>query len=162
VERLNQLVAKRDLEGARRLCEEDGGMLARIVLEGLETAEQDRLAVHDAIESAGTRETTRLWQQVGYLSDIAVLSPMLGILGTVVGMIQAFNAIAFKLEAVKPIALAAGVAKALVTTAAGLVVAIPVMGFYFYFRARLHNIIASLEGIAAEIAQNISLGGRRR
>ncbi|RJP26765.1 MAG: MotA/TolQ/ExbB proton channel family protein, partial [Candidatus Omnitrophota bacterium] len=87
---------------------------------------------------------------------IAAVSPMLGLLGTVLGMIKAFNFIAFDISVVKPVALAGAVAQALVTTAAGLIVAIPCMGFFFFFRGRLQSLIGRVEEVAVEIAEHIS------
>ena len=88
---------------------------------------------------------------------------MLGILGTVLGMIRAFNSIAFQPAVVKPIVLAGGVSMALVTTAAGLVVAIPIMAFYFYFRGMVQKVVAAAEGASAELVEPLTqFGGGKR
>jgi len=92
------------------------------------------------------------WQRIGFLSDIAVISPMLGLLGTVLGMIKAFNAIAFKIGEVKPIFMAYGVSQAMVTTAAGLIVGIFSMVFYYFFRVRIQNIAVRSEMIIDSLA----------
>ena len=115
------------------------------------------LAVPITMEAVGRREAESLMRRVRYLSDIGTIAPMLGLLGTVLGMIQAFNFIAFDISAVKPVALASAVAQALVTTAAGLIVAIPCMGFFFYFRGQLQSIVAQVEEFAVEIADTIKI-----
>jgi biopolymer transport protein ExbB len=89
--------------------------------------------------------------QVQYLFDMAVLSPMVGLIGTVFGMIHAFHAVAMDLAKAKPMLLAAGVSEALVATAAGLLVGIPTMAFYAYFRGRSSNLISRLESASTDV-----------
>ncbi len=139
-----------------RLTRRNEGMLAKVIFAGMNRRISDPSAVSSTMESVGLREGERLMRQVRYLSEIATVAPMLGILGTVLGMIKAFNFIAFDISAVKPVALASAVAQALVTTAAGLIVAIPCMAFFFYFRGRMQTIIGRMEEIAVEIAEHIS------
>lgn len=162
VKRCRQLVEAGDVKGCVRLCSQQGGMLARVLLAGLERAGQDRALIVEAMENAGTRETTSMWQQINWLSDIATLAPLLGILGTVVGMMYAFNAVVGQTAVVKPMMLAAGVSQAMVTTAAGLVVAIPASGFFFYFRGKAQAITAALEEICADFAAVLSRAGVKR
>ena len=107
------------------------------------------------MKAEGARRAAALWQRVTYLQDIAVLAPMLGILGTVLGMIRSFNAIAYSTSLVKPVALAAGVSQALVTTAAGLTLAIPTMAFYFLFRGRVQRIISATESTSAQFLDKL-------
>jgi biopolymer transport protein ExbB len=78
------------------------------------------------------------------------------LLGTVVGMIQAFNVIAFQTGAVKPILLASGISKAMITTATGLIVAIPAMIFYSYFRGKIQDVSSRFENISTELFQMIT------
>ena len=99
----------------------------------------------DVIEGEGGRQALIIQGQTQYLFDLAVLAPMVGLLGTVFGMIHAFNAVALDLTKAKPMLLAAGVGEALVATAAGLIVGIPTMAFYAYFRNRAARLIADLE-----------------
>ena len=95
------------------------------------------------------------WLQLSYLWDISVLAPLLGILGTVLGMINVFKAVAFQIAVVKPVALAGGVAQALVTTAAGLLVAIPTMAAYFFLRGRLQRLVVALEVASAKLLEQM-------
>jgi len=157
------LLQEGDVGACDLLCQRGEKLLPRILQAGLRVAGQDRYAVVEAMQSEGARLAAALSQQVGYLSNIATLAPMLGILGTVFGMIKAFNSIAFQPAVVKPIVLAGGVSMALVTTAAGLAVAIPIMAFYFYFRARIQKIVAAVEGASAEFVEPLTeIGGARR
>ena len=157
------LLQEGDVGACELLCQQRDDMLSRVVRSGLQVAGQDRYVIVEAMQSEGTRLAAALAQRVGYLSNIATLSPMLGILGTVLGMIRAFNSIAFQPGVVKPIVLAGGVSMALVTTAAGLIVAIPIMAFYFYFRGRAQKIVAAIESASAEFVEPLAqIGGGRR
>jgi len=156
VRRLTVLLEGHDVDACIELCEERDEMVAGVVRAGLRVAGQDRAVVVETMQSEGARLAATLWQQISYLSNIAVIAPMLGILGTVLGMIKAFNGIAFEVGAVRPIVLASGIAQALVTTATGLVVAIPVMAFYFYFRGRVQKVISVVEGVGSELVEPIA------
>ena len=105
---------------------------------------------------AARKEVTSLWTLMNYLSEVAQISPMMGLLGTVLGMIQAFNTIAFDSGVVKPILLAGGVAKAMITTAGGLTIAIAAMIFYSLLRPRAQNITNLLETITTQISESFS------
>lgn len=140
------------LEEVERICQARGGLLCQVVLSGLTEARErpNEVAVRPevigaAMEQTGRREADLLMRKVRYLSEVATISPMLGLLGTVIGMIKAFNVIAFDFAVVKPVALAGSVSQALVTTAAGLIVGIPAMGLYFLFRGRLQRILGKVE-----------------
>ena len=112
--------------------------------------------IKEAMLDKGRRIVGDMTQKLSYLADVAVISPMVGLLGTVLGMIQAFNVIAFQTGAVKPILLAGGISKAMVTTATGLIIAIPAMIFYSYFRGKVQNITSQLENISTELFHLIS------
>jgi biopolymer transport protein ExbB len=108
-------------------------------------------ALKDVVEGEGTRQSTAIQIQIQYLLDVAVISPMIGLLGTVFGMIRAFNVVAFDLAKAKPMLLAAGVAEALITTAAGLIIGIPAMMFYAYFRGRTSRLVSDLEAASGQL-----------
>ena len=107
------------------------------------------------MENHTKKEIGGMWQNISYLADIATIAPLVGLLGTVLVMIQAFNVIAFQTAVVKPILLAGGVSKAMVTTAGGLIVAIPVMLFYAYFRGKVQDISNVVESYATDIIKFI-------
>lgn len=105
----------------------------------------DPFLLRDVIESEGTRQAMTLQSQIQYLLDIGVIAPMVGLLGTVFGMVHAFGVVAVDLAKAKPMVLAGGVAEALVNTAGGLIVGIPAMIFYAYFRGRAAKLVTELE-----------------
>ena len=105
----------------------------------------DPFLLKDIIEGEGSRQAMSLQSQIQYLLDIGVIAPMVGLLGTVFGMVHAFGVVALDLAKAKPMVLAAGVAEALVNTAGGLIVGIPAMIFYAYFRGRASKLMAELE-----------------
>ena len=112
------------------------------------------------IEEEGRRLSLQLYQSIRYLADIGVISPMLGLLGTVIGMIQAFQVVAYETGVAKPVMLAAGISKALVTTAAGLIVGIPAMAFYFYFRGKIALIIPEWERLGEKIVKRVRMSNK--
>jgi biopolymer transport protein ExbB len=109
------------------------------------TSRMDYMAVRDAIEDEGSRQAGMLWQRLQYLMDVAVIAPMVGLLGTVLGMLQSFASMKTELGAVRPATLSQGVAQALITTAAGLIVGIAAMILYAIFRGRVSQLIARME-----------------
>jgi biopolymer transport protein ExbB len=149
VEQLRGFISGRRLVEAQAACRASRSALAAILDPALDyrlrTPNPDRAHLKDVVESEGARQATRITNLVQYLYDIAVVAPMVGLLGTVVGMMQAFNVVAFDIAKVKPMELAGGVGKALITTVGGLIVAIPAMMAYAYFRNRVANLISDLE-----------------
>lgn len=111
----------------------------------------DPQLLREMIESEGARQAATIQSQTQYLLDVAVISPMLGLLGTVFGMMRAFNVVAFDLAKAKPMLLAAGVAEALITTAVGLIIGIPAMIFYAYFRGRSSKLVSDLEVASSQV-----------
>lgn len=143
------------LEDARRLCNFHGGALSAVILAALEHVKNipdaDAMLLRDVVEAEGARQSESLEGQTQFLMDVAVVAPMVGLLGTVFGMMLAFNAVSGQIAVVRPTALVAGVNKAMLTTAFGLVVGIPAMGFYAYFRQRAARLVSLLEVNASEM-----------
>ena len=150
-EDIMQKLAKNKPKIAEELCKSNDNIISRIVISGLNKKPKGAMVAREAAEGSARREIADLWQNISYLSDIAIISPMVGLLGTVLGMIQAFNVIAFQAAVVKPMLLAGGVSKAMVTTAGGLIVAIPAMIFYSYFRGRVQEITNVVESSTSDI-----------
>lgn len=144
-----------DLRGAYQMCQERDEYLAQVLRAGLKMSGHERYVIQEAMESEGERGATALWQKISYLNNIASLAPLLGLLGTVWGMMQAFGAIAFEDAQVKGLTMAYSVAEAMITTAAGLVLAIPTMAVYFFLRGRVIKIIAVVEAQASEFVELI-------
>lgn len=132
-------------------CETQKCSVAEVFRAALSKRDKPRTALEEEVAVSAKKEMTSLWEPISYLTDIASIAPMVGLLGTVIGMIQAFNAIAFQTAVVKPILLAGGVSKAMVTTAAGMIVAIIAMIFYSYFRFRAGKINNRLEHYSNEV-----------
>ncbi|MFP4499730.1 MAG: MotA/TolQ/ExbB proton channel family protein [Candidatus Hydrogenedentota bacterium] len=147
-----------DLHGAHQMCARRDELLARVLAAGLRMADRERFVIQEAMESEGERGATALWQRIAYLHNIAQLTPLLGLLGTVWGMMQAFGSIAFDEAQVKGINMAYSVSTAMVTTAAGLAVAIPILAVYYILRGRVTKITALIEAQASEFVELISGG----
>jgi biopolymer transport protein ExbB len=163
-ELLNTLKAG-NLEDARRMCSFRGGAFSAVILAALEhvknVPDADAILLRDAVEAEGARQSESMDGQTQFLMDIAVVAPMIGLLGTVFGMMLAFNAVSGQIAVVRPTALVAGVNKAMLTTAFGLIVGIPSMMCYAYFRRRATKLIALLEVSASEMLM-VLLSRRQR
>lgn len=159
---LLQRLKSEDPAEVRRLCEDRPSPISSVVivtLDAIRSAPQcDYALIRNVAETEGTRQADLIQGQTQYLLDIAVIAPMVGLLGTVIGMLRAFGAVATDVAAAKPTLLAAGVSQAIITTIFGLAVAIPSMIAYSYFRRRTSKEIANFESVAAELLAVI--GGR--
>ncbi len=158
VKRALSQIRSGDLRGAYQMCEGRDELLASVIRAGLKASGHDRYVIQEAMESEGERGATALWQKISYLNNIGVIAPLLGLLGTVWGMIQAFAAIATADDQVKGLKMAYSVSQAMITTAAGLVLAIPAMVVYFYLRGRVIKIVAQVEAQASEIVELLTQG----
>lgn len=149
-------VESRDLNGARELCSrEPNTIISKMVLAGLERRNPMDDAAREAMENTARVELTTLWQNINYLSDIVAIAPLLGLLGTVLGMIQAFHAVPLQSASLKTTLLAAGISKAMVTTASGLIVAIPALIAYSYFRGQVQAVTNIIEIYSTDIIKSI-------
>ena len=149
-----------DIKGALACCDEQRAAIARIVKAGLT---RHQASVHDiekALENAGQVEANALNSHVRGLGLVANLAPMLGFLGTVTGMIKAFNAIAAA-GASNPSLVASGISEALLTTAAGLVVGIPALALFHFFRGRADRFIVEMEEVALELLDDLTVQRQR-
>ena len=138
---------------ARRLCERRPCAFATLTLAALDAArgvpQGQRVDVSQAVETAGAHVAEQLQGAVDWLADLAAIAPLVGLLGTVLGMFQAFGGIANDVAAnAKPVVLAAGVSQAIITTVFGLVISIPCLGFHAFLRRRTAKRIAGLETLA--------------
>ena len=144
-----------DLDEARRACEARPCPLSAIGLTAAnylrDVPNVDPNLLKDVIEGEGGRQAETIQGQTQYLLDIAVVAPMVGLLGTVFGMLRAFSSIALDIAKAKPILLASGVSQALVTTAFGLMVGIPTMIFYAYFRRQSSKMVSLLESASTDL-----------
>lgn len=144
---LEQLIHDGQIKEAIEAAADPGNesLIADVVLAGLQRFEASDFGFAEykaAVEEAGEDQTGRLYRKTEVLGIIGAIAPMLGLTGTVLGMIKAFNKIAATGGAAKPEQLADGIGQALVTTLMGLVVAIPAMIAFSYFRIRIDSIVA--------------------
>jgi len=133
-------LSKGDIDGAITSCKNSKSEVASILLSGLEANDRPVEKIREIMERKGALILRDIRRNIEYLNIIGVVAPMLGLLGTVMGMIVSFNIIAFKAGLGNPKLLAGGISQALVTTATGLPIGILAMSFYIYFRERLGRI----------------------
>jgi len=141
--KINKLIA---------LCEVTSSPLSRILQKAIDKKDKNREEIKEAIEDAGSLEVPHLEKHLKILGTIVTIAPLLGLLGTVFGMIRAFNVIA--IQGVGDAgALAGGIAEALITTAVGLSIAIPTLIFYNYFIYRTDKLIRMFENASREFLE---------
>ena len=155
VKRAADQIRTGDLKGAYQMCEGRDEMLAKVLSSGLKMAGQERYIIQESMESEGDRGAAALWQKISYLNSSGVIAPLMGLLGTVWGMIRAFSAIALDNAQVKGLNMAYHVSQAMITTAAGLLLAIPALLAYYYFRGRVLKIVSRVESQASEFVELI-------
>ena len=118
--------------------------------------------VREIAETEGTRVAASLNNRVIYLADIGMIAPLLGLLGTVFGIIRSFGALGSDVGSARYAALSRGISEALVNTAAGLAIGIPAMIFYAFFRGRAQKLISELEAASTHVLALLSLQYGRR
>ncbi len=134
-----------DLSGAIGYCRAQDAPAARIIQHGLERVGRPIADIKEAVETQGRQETYNLERHTDLLASAAALAPMLGFLGTVTGLIEAFQAIQFAEGSVSPALLANGMWEAMITTAAGLTVGIPALFAYNFLMNRIRRTVNDLE-----------------
>ncbi|RMG38803.1 MAG: MotA/TolQ/ExbB proton channel family protein [Planctomycetota bacterium] len=148
-----------DRDTALRACEESGSPVAVIFAHGIRKWGKPSVEVEQAIIDGGERETAQLRRHLRVLNGTATVTPLFGLLGTVVGMIRAFNGLATASVAERPEQLAVGIALALLTTACGLAVAIPSLIAYIYFTGRVDTLVMEMDALAQQVVQLVSAEG---
>ncbi len=148
---MRQVLRQNRTQEAVEICDETDAPVARIMKAGILKHNRPKEDIREAIEDAGRFEIPRLERYLSGLATCATVAPMLGLLGTVQGMIKAFAKIQNMRGQVNPSDLAEGIGNALLTTAAGLAVAIPVVIFYNYFQSRVEGMIVEMEASSSEL-----------
>lgn len=163
-----QEVADRgDVEALNSICRDSNAAGSRIIGAAARVLTENPAAsyfvVRDVLEDEGTRQASAVWGRIQYLQDIAKLGPLIGLFGTVWGMIQAFTGIqnSTGIGGIRPQGLAAGVSTALVTTFAGLLVGIIATVLYSYFRGRANRVIGQMEESCNEVLQRFIFKSRQ-
>ncbi|MCD6308818.1 MAG: MotA/TolQ/ExbB proton channel family protein [Candidatus Latescibacteria bacterium] len=144
-------LSRGDVLGAINECSMIKGPVSAVVKAGLEKAKYGREYVKEAMESAGNRETYHLERRLSALATLATITPLIGFLGTVTGMIKAFMKIQQLAGNVNADVLAGGIWEAMVTTAAGLSVGIPAVFLYNYFINRVKGFVYQMETAGDEV-----------
>ena len=155
IKALRALINEDNIDGAIKLCDETAGPIPYICKAALLKHDRSREEIKDAILDASVHEIPKLEKHLGILATIAYVAPLIGLLGTVVGMIQSFRSISENIDpgaqaAASPL-LVRGIWEALITTAVGLTVAIPTYVAYSYFASRVEGIISDMERAGTDL-----------
>ncbi len=154
IERIKQLVQGRKISEALVLCQDNPSSIARVYYSAIKAINRKRNDIKITVEEVGRQEGAGLERFLGMLSTIASISPLLGLLGTVIGMISVFKKITT--EGVgDPRILANGIWEALITTAAGLIVAIPAYIAFRYLQSKCHRLLLKMEEEAISLIELI-------
>jgi biopolymer transport protein ExbB len=135
-----------DWNGAVAIAAQTPGIAASMLAKGLELPFEDRLQLEQNLDGAATLAATELNDRLDFLDTIVTLAPLLGLLGTVTGMIQSFSVLTLK--AGQPLAITGGVGEALIATATGLCVAILALISHSYFSYRINAVVTDMERVA--------------
>jgi biopolymer transport protein ExbB len=148
-----------DWAGAQQVCDSTGGAEGMMLSRGLANIQFDACDLESAMSNAAAQSAAKLREKLGYLDTIVTLSPLLGLLGTVVGMISSFSVMSIKTG--QPQAITGGVGEALVATATGLCVAVTALIVHTYYSHWLDTIINGMEESGALLAEAKRRSDRR-
>jgi biopolymer transport protein ExbB len=157
IDSLERSISGEDLTSVEAMCAESNNKMGQIIQKGLQFKALGYDRVEKAMSVAGSVEVSRMERGLSVLNAVANIAPMLGFLGTVSGMISAFYQIAAA-DHVSAKIVAAGIMEALITTEAGLIVAIPVLLVYNYFIHRIDGFISDVERLSSDIIERLIKG----
>ncbi|MBL4700413.1 MAG: MotA/TolQ/ExbB proton channel family protein [Phycisphaeraceae bacterium] len=159
VDDVNKLVLAKKFDEAATFCRSHQKIfIASVIQRCVENSSKDHSVIMDMVDSEGKRRSDILWNRVSYLADIANVAPMLGLLGTVVGMINAFFAMKFESLSASSSALTTSIGAAMATTMFGLIVAIFATFCYSIVKSRLTRSLAVAEEVAHSLADHMKRG----
>lgn len=150
IENIEGLLDAQDVNGAYEFCEQNPGYLTNVMVAALPKANHGFDSMEQAALDVGEEEAIKLHAKISWLSLIGNIAPLLGLLGTVSGMLKSFGVIETTVNP-NPSDLAKGIKEALVTTMLGLVVAVPVMVGFFFFRNRVVKIVLEISAITEDL-----------
>lgn len=153
IDEVEALLEEDDYQEALELCESEPNFVTRSLAAGLPRINEGYLAVKESVEATASIEAVKLQQKIGWMLFISNVAPMLGLFGTVYGMIEAFNVIVEKGANLAPADLAGGISAALVTTFLGLFVAIPAVAAYQFFRNKATRISIHFADVLEEMIE---------
>jgi len=152
VGKVREAMEQGDVMKAMTHCEEEPGPLSSILTAGFSNVQEGFETIQDAVGVSADLESEKLLQRVTYLNVVANLAPMLGLLGTVQGMIFAFATLGTQSAgAAQQSMLAVNIAQALYTTAGGLLAAVPALAFFYYFRNRATRLTLGMEALTLDL-----------
>lgn len=152
-----------DRADALEYCEKDGSPIANILRAAIRKLGESVELLEKHIQEAGEREIIKLRKYLRLLSVVASIAPLMGLLGTIFGMIKAFQTVATSAEALgKAELLAKGIYEAMITTAAGLIVAIPALVAYHYFSARIDGLVVEMDRTTVDFIEEYAEAHRER
>lgn len=150
VDRIENMLIDRKIPEATALCKQGNSPMSRVLLSGIVNYEKSEAELKEILEEAGRQEVPGIRAWLPTLGTIASVAPLLGLLGTVVGMIEVFSTLAEE-TTVNPSMLAGGISKALLTTAIGMVIAMPTLAAYNFFIAKVQTLIIEMEKTSLRI-----------
>lgn len=161
VQRFLKLLEEGELDRSEALfvCEENGSPVAMVFAHGVRKWGKPSVEVEQAIIDGGERQVSSLRRHLRVINGVATVTPLIGLLGTVWGMLESFNRIAEAGAMGRTDELASGIALALVTTAAGLIIAIPSLIAYMYLSGRVDALVMTMDDLAQRVVQQISAEG---
>jgi biopolymer transport protein ExbB len=155
-QQLVSLIRSRQLEQALQICKLNNSPLSRVVATVLTHLHLSRSEIMEAVQVIGRREAAALQKHLGALSTVSAVGPLLGLLGTVVGMISMFAALAQQGVQGSATQISSGISEALISTATGLIVAVPSLVFYRFYLYRARIIVAQLEALAFDLVDELT------
>ncbi len=150
---MRSVLRQRRMQEALTLCDDTDTPVARVVKAGVLKHDRPKADIREAMQDAGRLEVPRLERYLGALATCTSVAPLLGLLGTVIGMIKCLAVVMHKGGQVIPGDLAEGIGNALITTAAGLSVAIPSLIAYNYLVSRVDNLVLEMEVSSSELVE---------
>lgn len=156
------LISTRDYQGATEKLQADGSLMAHALSHAIQHRSADHEFLSNRVSEFGSRELEDHEQRLAVFTGVAAVEPLLGLLGTMIGMIEAFKLVSVFGDEGGAAMLADSISKALITTAFGLVVAIPAICLHQYFRHRLHNLSLKVEREAEVVVRQIVLNETAR
>jgi biopolymer transport protein ExbB len=156
VEKVTQAMEEGDVFKALKHCEDEPGPLANVLSAGFSNVDQGFETIQDMISAAAQMESEKLTSRVTYLNVVSNMGPLLGLLGTVHGMIFAFATLAnTQAGAAQQAMLAINIAESLYCTAAGLLVAIPALGAFYYYKNLATRIVLGMEALTLDLVKSL-------
>ncbi len=154
LDKISEKIKRHEIKDALQICDATNSPIANVLKAGILKYDRPRPQIIEAIEDASLYEIPRIEKNLNALATIAHVSPLLGLLGTVTGMVRCFQSIQAKAAGLRPVMpqdLAAGIWEALLVTVAGLVVAIPAFVAYNYLVSRINRFILEMEKASTEL-----------